>query len=111
MAGNLFLVACLCAEWCTSCRSYRAVFDAAAAAHPDLAFRWVDIEDAADLLDDIDVENFPTILIGDDQPRFFGAILPQPEVLARLIAAHRENASSATVGKEVVALLSRLRES
>jgi thioredoxin 1 len=109
MAGKLFLVACLCAQWCTSCRAYKAVFDAAASAHPDVAFRWVDIEDEAALLDDIEVNNFPTILIGDHRPRFFGTIPPQPEVLTRLISAHRKSASPAAFGEEVVTLLSRLR--
>ena len=85
------LVACLCAEWCTACRAYRAVFDQAAAEHPDLRFLWIDVEDSATLMDQVDVENFPTILIGEnDSPRFFGTITPQREVLLRLIAAHRQ---------------------
>ena len=38
-------VVCLCAGWCGVCREYRAVFDALAAAHPQVRFDWVDVED------------------------------------------------------------------
>ena len=110
-AENRFLVACLCAEWCTACRAYRAVFDQAAAQHPDARFVWVDVEDSASLVDQVDVENFPTILIGmGDHPRFFGAITPQPEVLLRLIAAHRRGAiGDGTFAAEIGDLLRRLQ--
>lgn len=63
------LVACLCAEWCGTCRDYRAAFDQLADAHPDACFAWIDIETHADRLDDLDVENFPTILIEDAKHR------------------------------------------
>ena len=110
-AQDRFLVACLCAEWCTSCRAYRAVFDQAAAQHPDVRFVWIDVEDSAALVDQVDVENFPTVLIGKgEHPRFFGVITPQPEVLLRLIAAHRERAAvSGSVAAEVSDLLRRLQ--
>jgi len=108
MHDNRLLVACLCAEWCTSCRAYRGVFEAAAAANPDARFVWIDIEDEAALVDELDVENFPTVLIGAAKPHFFGTILPQPEVLARVIAAHRE-ASSGAIDEEAAALFARLR--
>jgi thioredoxin 1 len=81
-------VLCLCAAWCGSCRDYRAVFDSAAAAHPDDTFLWIDIEDEADLVDDIDVENFPTLLIGQgDSVRFFGPVTPHAGTLERLVTA------------------------
>ena len=55
---------------------------------------WIDVEDSAALVDRVDVENFPTILIGQgEHPRFFGVITPQPEVLLRLIAAHLRGGS------------------
>lgn len=106
------LVACLCAEWCTACRAYRAIFDDAATSHPDVRFVWVDVEDSADLLDRIDAENFPTILIGDEHgARFFGTITPQREVLRRLIAAHRElTHGHAPYSAELAGLLKRLRD-
>jgi len=80
-------VICLCAGWCGVCRDYRAVFDEARATFGAAAdFRWIDIEDEAALLDDIDVEDFPTVLIArGDRPLFFGPITPQPGTLARLV--------------------------
>lgn len=85
-ADTLF-VACLCAEWCGSCREYRAGFDALADAHPEACFVWIDIETHADRLDDLDVENFPTILIEDTHAtRFFGTVLPHPQIVARMLA-------------------------
>lgn len=81
------LVACLCAEWCGACREYRETFDRIANAHPSLCFAWIDIENQADRLDDIDVENFPTILVEDPVgTRFYGTVLPQAGVLERLLA-------------------------
>ncbi|MCK6430168.1 MAG: hypothetical protein L6Q72_13940, partial [Burkholderiaceae bacterium] len=44
------IVACLCAAWCDTCGAWRAQFERVAAASPQFAFRWIDIEDEADLL-------------------------------------------------------------
>jgi thioredoxin 1 len=81
------LVACLCAQWCDSCREYRATFEALAAQFGDAAeFAWIDIEDEADALGDVDVENFPTLLIADaGGPRFLGPVTPQAQTAERLI--------------------------
>jgi thioredoxin 1 len=80
------LVACLCADWCGACREYKPLFDALAAKFPQIQFLWVDVEDQADLIDPIEVENFPTILIANAaSPFFFGSVLPHIETLERLI--------------------------
>ncbi|WP_133649788.1 thioredoxin family protein [Paraburkholderia flava] len=84
--GTLF-VACLCADWCGTCREYRPAFDALADRHPDICFAWIDIENHADRFDDLDVENFPTILIEDAATtRFFGTVLPQVAIVERMLA-------------------------
>ena len=81
-----FLVACLCAAWCGTCRDYQAGFHALAARFPTARFLWIDIEDDADLVDDYDVENFPTLLIQrDDTVLFFGTMLPHLELLQRTL--------------------------
>ncbi|MGS0740578.1 thioredoxin family protein [Glaciimonas sp. GG7] len=63
LAEDSWVVACLCAAWCGSCREYQANFKALAERHPEARFVWIDIEDQADLMDDLDVDNFPTLLI------------------------------------------------
>ncbi|OIQ70798.1 hypothetical protein GALL_475870 [mine drainage metagenome] len=51
-----------------------------------LQFLWIDVEDQADLLEPIDVDDFPTLLLASgDQARFFGPLTPQAETLVRLI--------------------------
>lgn len=84
---DTLFVACLCAQWCGTCRDYRATFDRIAEAHPEICFAWIDIETHADRFDDLDVENFPTILIEDSKAtRFFGTVLPHAAVVERMLA-------------------------
>ena len=81
-----FLVACLCAAWCGTCRDYQKGFQALAERFPNARFLWLDVEDDADLLDDYDVENFPTLLIQrHDSVLFFGPMLPHHEILQRTV--------------------------
>lgn len=89
--GDAWTVACLCAAWCGTCSSYRAGFEQLAARHPDKHFLWIDIEDQADLVGELDVENFPTLLLQrGDTVAFFGTMLPDPAVADRLIQATAE---------------------
>ncbi|AHI64825.1 thioredoxin family protein [Burkholderia thailandensis] len=84
---DTLLVACLCAEWCGTCREYRAAFDRLADAHPGACFAWIDVETHADRLDDLDVENFPTLLVEDaSSVRFFGTVLPHAAIVERMLA-------------------------
>jgi thioredoxin len=81
-----FLVACLCAAWCDTCVAYRPGFLAMAERFPRAEFRWVDIEDDAEALEDIDVDNFPTILVRcGGETLFHGVMLPHHEHLQRLL--------------------------
>ena len=84
--GGRWIVACLCAAWCGTCGGYRTAFEALAARHPDKTFVWIDIEDQADVVGDLDVDNFPTLLLQrGDQVAFFGAMLPDANVADRLV--------------------------
>lgn len=79
-------MACLCAAWCGVCREYQPQFDSLARQFPDVSFQWVDVEDDADWVDELDVENFPTLLIGvDGEPVFYGTVLPHIHTLERLL--------------------------
>jgi thioredoxin-like negative regulator of GroEL len=103
-------VVCLCAEWCGACREWRDTFTQVAAAHPQLRFAWVDVEDEAEAMGDIDIETFPTVLIArEQQPLFLGPVQPSGAQLARLIASLRENPSPSPVLPDgAAALMTRL---
>ena len=83
------LMACLCAQWCGTCRDYAPVFAACAARFgARVQPVWVDIEDDAELIDGLDVENFPTLLLARGEAvLFFGPITPHAQTLARLVAS------------------------
>lgn len=74
-------------------------------------FLWIDVEDEADLLHPLDVENFPTLLLAvGDEARFFGPVTPQAATLERLIRAQIENTTAPALASPAVAeLLARIR--
>ena len=79
-------VVCLCAEWCGTCREYREGFELLANQFDGVRFLWLDIEDHADSLGNLDVENFPTVLIRRGEwILFFGMLPPQMGHLRRLV--------------------------
>jgi thioredoxin 1 len=85
-------IACLCAAWCRLCDDYAPVFEQLAAelraTGLPLQWHWIDIEDEADLLGDMDVETFPTLVIADHHHvRFAGALTPEPGTLRRVARA------------------------
>lgn len=95
LAGDRWIVACLCAGWCGTCTGYRAAFDTLAARHPDKMFVWIDIEDQADVVGELDVENFPTLLIQhQDQVAFFGTMLPDPAIAHRMVLAQAAHSAA-----------------
>lgn len=53
---------------------------------PRAEFRWVDIEDDAEAVEEIEVENFPTILVRrGGETLFQGVLLPHHSHLERLL--------------------------
>ena len=102
-------VICLCAEWCNVCREWRGAFEQLAAAHPRLRFAWIDVEDEAQAMGDVDIETFPTMLVArGDSPRFFGPVQPSAAHLARLLASLMDGPAPAQEPAEASALLRRL---
>lgn len=84
--SDSFLVVCLCAEWCGTCRDYRPAFLAMAADFPGAQFRWLDVEEHADLLGEREIENFPTLHIQrGSHVLFFGTMLPHHAHLRRTL--------------------------
>ncbi len=88
-------VVCLCAAWCGTCREYEAIFDALRLANPGHRYRWIDIEDEADAIGDIDVETFPTLMLAHaGRLLFAGPVLPRLGDAQRLLAVQCEVASA-----------------
>ena len=106
LAGPRWIVACLCAQWCGTCATYRATFEELAARHPDKLFVWVDIEDQAEVVGELDIENFPTLLIQqNDNVAFFGTVLPDGGLAHRMVQAQQ-----ALSGDELAALAGSTQE-
>lgn len=109
-------VACLCAAWCGTCRDYAPLLAGLAARFgPRVCTRWIDIEDDAELVDSVDVENFPTLLITrGTRVLFFGTVLPHASTLERLTESALANELAApafdddTLAEAVGALARRL---
>jgi thioredoxin 1 len=103
-------VVCLCAGWCGVCRDWRPMFEEAARANPGLRFAWVDIEDEAEAMGDVDVETFPTLLVARGaQARFLGPVQPSAAQLARLLASlQAQQQPAAGLPGEAQGLIKRL---
>lgn len=105
------LIACLCAQWCGTCNDYAPLFKQLQLDYPHARFAWVDIEDEADLVDPVEVENFPTILIATaNTARFFGTVTPHIETLRRLIDSHAADTGATKTTPQVQALTERLSQ-
>lgn len=88
LAVDGWIVACLCAAWCGSCRKYGENFKTLAQRHPQVQFAWIDIEDQADLIGDLDVDNFPTLLIQrGDVVAFLGPVEMDLRLAERVLQA------------------------
>ncbi len=109
-APGRLLVSCLCAAWCGSCRDYRATFEALAAQFaPSADFAWIDVEDEADALGDLDIDDFPTLLIAEGATlRFLGPVTPQPQTAERLIRSAMAGELAAPADPELVARVRRI---
>jgi thiol-disulfide isomerase/thioredoxin len=96
-------VICLCAEWCGVCRSYRTLFEQVAALFPQLRFGWLDVEDEAALVGDLDIETFPTLMVATSAgARFLGALTPHAQTLSRLLESLTDaSADSGTVATAI----------
>ena len=111
--GSGLLVVCFCAAWCDTCDGVRAALERIAARDAANMYVWLDIEDDAALVGDIEIENFPTLAVyRGGKPLFFGVSPPQEGVIARTLAAFGSaDAKSAEVPAAVAELGARLERS
>ena len=90
-----FLVVCLCAAWCGTCREYEDGFRELEGRYPDVGFLWVDIEDEHSGVEDWDIENFPTVLIQRNElVLFFGPLLPHHRILKQTLDTYLAQTSA-----------------
>lgn len=103
-------VVCLCADWCHNCRAYQPMFESLQSQFADMAcFAWIDIEDDSEVLGDVEVENFPTLLLLRGlTPLFLGPLTPQPGVLVQLVQTALDGRLQALVGTAERALAVRV---
>ena len=80
--------------------------------HPQVQFLWIDVEDDADLLHPLEVENFPTLLIAaGDAPHFFGPMTPQVQTLERMVQkVLQDSPASALKDAALLTLVARIRQ-
>lgn len=104
------MVACLCAAWCGTCRGYEDLLRAEAQRFPDTTFVWLDVEGDSELVGDLDIETFPTLLVtAGSQVLFYGPVLPGIGALDRLVRAlHEHGAQPVPVDTDVRLLAQQL---
>jgi len=102
---------CLCAAWCGVCRDWDRVFRELAHTFPHVQFAWVDVEDEADAMGDLEIETFPTLLVAQDgHARFLGPVQPMAGEVSRLLKQLLADPRAAHgVPTEAHALLHRLQ--
>ena len=112
--ADAWRVICLCAAWCGVCREWTPVFEQLAATHPQVQFAWVDVEDEADAMGDVDIETFPSLLVAHGaRARFFGPVQPSLVQVTRLVdsliaAPATERAKASEAGPLLARLTSRV---
>ena len=104
-------VVCLCAGWCDICEEYRQTFASLADEFAGQArLIWVDIEDQEEIVGSLDIENFPTLLIGTaDDVRFYGAITQLPGTARQLIRKGLVDELGRVAEPELATMLNEIR--
>ena len=98
------------APWCGPCRTFGPIFEAAAAAHPEMTFAKVDTEQHQELAGALQIQSIPTLMIFRDGILLFrqpGA-LPEAafEDLIGQVAALDMDAVRADIAKQKASQMS-----
>ena len=111
LADGKPLIVILCAAWCGACRDFRPAFERLAQGLPTASFLWLDVEDDSELVDDIDVDNFPTLAVyGGAGPLHYGVTTPIESVATRLVGTLLTTGAAVAVPAAVASLPAMLRQ-
>ena len=81
-----WILVCFCAGWCHACREYLPQLRELADSRPDVHFFWVDIEEHGDMIGNLDINKFPTILIQrNNTVAFYSCIHPDARLAERIL--------------------------
>jgi len=92
-----YLLAVLCAGWCSSCERFRPDYLGPALAATAEHRLWIDIDDDADALpDNLDIASLPMLLVAASphQATYFGPVRPDVQVVQRLARWHGTDPSA-----------------
>ena len=105
LSSREFLVVGLCAAWCGTCTEFAEIFAAIALERSEATFVWLDVEDDATVVGDIDVENFPTLAVfHGERLVHFGISLPLKNVVLRVLGSLSENSPAIDADAQVLRL-------
>lgn len=110
MHPPLLVIVC-CAQWCGVCREFKQPLQDLASRVPQHQFIWIDVEDTDLWEDEIDIENFPTVLVVDQggQQYFCGPIEPHIRALQKLVESFQEGAAAKPIQQDLDPLIERIK--
>lgn len=70
------------ADWCSACKFFAPIYEAASEANPDVVFGTVDVEAATAVADSFGIRALPTLAVFRDQIRVYlqAGALPKPDL-------------------------------
>jgi len=89
------------APWCGPCRSFAPIFEAAAAANPDISFAKVNTEEQQELAGFFQIRSIPTLVVFREQIIVFSQPGMLPENALNELIAEVKNIDMEQVRKEI----------
>lgn len=109
----LYMAVFLCARWCFVCRDFFTMCEKIArdyhARHPDTLFLYLDIEDDEAIVGDIDIDDFPTLLVfRNEVPLHFKPVMAREETIIQCLKMLRDKKSGLPLPATLMTLYNTL---